>query len=162
MRNTLITVALAAALALAAGAGAQINEVPMKGLGNEWVKQLDLKGRMDWEWIETYPSEVYFATRKDAGRDGDVVTMWTRIEYRDPQGGPVAHRSVASRDAWDCAGKRRSNLSTIYYRWSNLEDGDPQKGTPGLAQWDAVEPGSLGATLLEFACSLEPAAEPSP
>jgi hypothetical protein len=42
-------------LALTAPALAQITSVPMKGVGNEWVKQLDLKGRMDWEWIETYP-----------------------------------------------------------------------------------------------------------
>ena len=34
-------------------AAAQITTVPMKGVGNEWVKNLDLRGRMDWEWIET-------------------------------------------------------------------------------------------------------------
>ena len=40
----------------------------MKGVGNEWVKELDLRGRMDWEWIETYPEQVYFATRHDSSR----------------------------------------------------------------------------------------------
>ncbi len=162
MRNRLIAAALAGvALVLAAGSAAQINEVPMKGLGNEWVKRLDLKGRMDWEWIETYPTAVYFATRQDVERDGDVVTLWTRIEYRDPQASPVPHRSVASRDAWDCASKRRSNVSVLYYEWNDLEDSEPGKGTPGLPSWDAVEPGTLGATLLDFACSLDPASGPA-
>ena len=27
---------------------------------------LELRGRMDWEWIETYPEQVYFATRHEA------------------------------------------------------------------------------------------------
>lgn len=145
-----------AGLALAGLAAAQINEVPMKGLGNDWVKELDLKGRMDWEWIETYPSEVYFASRQDAEREGDIVKMWTRVEYRDPQAQPAPHRSVASRDAWDCAMKRQANLSTVYYRWSNLDDTEPQTAVTMLQDWKVVEPGSLGATLLEFACSLKP------
>lgn len=151
-----------AGLALAGLAAAQINEVPMKGLGNEWVKQLDLKGKMDWEWIETYPSEVYFATRQDAEREGDIVRMWTRIEYRDPQAQPTPHRSVASRDAWDCASQRKANLSTVYYRWNNLDDTEPQTAVTLLQDWRAVDPGTLGATLLEFACSLQPASPAAP
>jgi len=140
---------------LASGlAGAQINEVPMKGEGNDWVKALDLKGRMDWEWIETYTDEVYFATRQDHERDGDVVTMWTRIEYRVPQA-PGPYQSVASRDKWDCKNKRQANVSIVYYTWHNLEDNDPDTAVSSLESWEGIEPGSLGETLLEFACSLE-------
>jgi hypothetical protein len=41
--------ALVAPVLLAAlPAAAQLTTVPMKGAGNEWVKQLDLRGRMDW------------------------------------------------------------------------------------------------------------------
>ena len=75
---------------------AQITTVPMKGVGNEWVKELELHGRMDWEWIETYPEQVYFATRHEAERKGDIVTMWMRIEYKHPQN-PLAHKSAMSR-----------------------------------------------------------------
>ena len=136
----------------------QVVEVPMKGLGNEWVKQLDLKGRMDWEWVETYPSEVYFVTRQDVAREGDVVTMWTRVEYRDPQL-PGPHRSVASRDSWDCATQRRAQLSTLYYKWNNLDDPEPQRSVTMMQSWQGIEPGSLGETLLEFACGLQPTQE---
>ena len=52
MNPRLATLVMAAAL-VATGATAQVNEVPMKGAGNDWVKELKLKGRMDWEWIET-------------------------------------------------------------------------------------------------------------
>ena len=79
-------------------AAAQITTVPMKGVGNEWVKDLDLRGRMDWEWIETYPEQVYFATRHDSSRAGNIVTMWTRIEYKYPHH-PLEHRSRRRRSA---------------------------------------------------------------
>lgn len=155
MNRHVMKLALAAAGLLVLGpALGQVNEVPMQGAGNEWVKELDLKGRLEWEWIETYPDQVYFATRQDAQRDGDVVTMWTRIEYRVPQE-PGAYRSVASRDQWDCAGKRKANVNTVYYRWKNLDDNEAMTSRANLPDWQVVEPGSLGATLLDFACSLE-------
>jgi hypothetical protein len=152
MNPRLAALVMAAAL-VATGATAQVNEVPMKGAGNDWVKELKLKGRMDWEWIETYSQEVYFATRQDFQRDGDLVTMWTRIEYREPQD-PIAHRSTASRDVWDCKAHRKANVNTVFYRWNNLDDNEPQTAVAGLRDWEVVKPDSLGDTLLKFACSL--------
>jgi hypothetical protein len=143
----------AAGLMLLGPSWAQVNEVPMKGVGNDWVKELDLKGRMDWEWIETYSNEVYFVTRQDYERKGEMVTMWTRVEYREPQE-PGAHRSAASRDQWDCKGKRKANVNVVYYRWKNLDDNDAVTARANLPDWHPVEPGTLGNTLLQFACSL--------
>ena len=96
-----------AGLATLSPAFAQLTTVPMKGADNVWVKQLSLRGRMDWEWIETYPEQVYFATRHDSERHGDIVTMWTRLEYKHPQN-PLDHKSALSRDDWDCAKRQRS------------------------------------------------------
>lgn len=154
MNHHLLKLALTAAgLLLLGQATAQVNEVPMKGLGNEWVKKLDLKGTMDWEWIETYADEVYFATRHEFGREGDVVTMWTRIEYRIPQQ-PADHRSALSRDRWDCDAKRKANVNIVYFKWNNLDDTEPLTVRANLTDWHVVEPGSLGETLLNFACGL--------
>ena len=147
---------LAVAAMLAAGpAAAQITSVPMQGLGNEWVKQLELKGRMDWEWIETYPDRVFFATRRDAQRNGDIVTMWMRIEYKSPQS-PSTHRSALSRDEWDCKEKRRATMGTFFFKWNNLQDDDPERSTALFKTWEKIEPGTLAQTLLDFACSLTP------
>lgn len=134
---------------------AQINTVPMQGLGNEWVKQLQLRGTMEWEWIETYPDRVFFATRRAAHRDGDMVTMWMRIEYKDTQS-PSSHRSALSRDDWDCTQKRRANVATFFFRWNNLDDDDPERATAMLRNWEKIEPGTLADTLLQFACSIRP------
>lgn len=141
-------------LAAAPAALAQITTVPMKGVGNEWVKGLDLKGRMEWEWIETYPEQVYFATRHDAVREGDMVTMWTRVEYRHPQN-PLNHRSSVSRDQWDCKNRRRSTKGLVFYKFNNLEDETPERSTNPLQYWENVEKGTVGETLLNFACSIQ-------
>ncbi len=146
---------LAIALAAAAPAFAQLTTVPMKGLGNEWVKELELKGRMDWEWLETYPEQVYFATRHDSERSGDIVTMWLRIEYKHPQN-PLAHKSAVSRDDWDCAKRQRSTRGLVFYKWNNLEDESPERSTNLLRYWEKVDSGTIGETLLNFACSITP------
>lgn len=148
--------ALAVALLLAAPAVvAQLTTVPMKGAGNEWVRELDLKGRMDWEWIETYPDRVYFATRHDSKREGDIVTMWTRIEYKFAQS-PSSHKSSVSRDDWDCKERRRSTRGLVFYQWNNLEDQDPERSTNLLRTWEQIETNTVGETLWQFACSIRP------
>lgn len=149
-----LLVALAGS-ATAPPAAAQLETVPMKGLGNEWVKELELRGRMDWEWIETYPTQVYFATRHDSERNGDIVTMWLRIEYKDPQS-PARHKSAVSRDDWHCVKRQRSTRGLVFYKWNNLQDDDPERSTNLLRYWEKITPGSVGETLLNFACSIRP------
>lgn len=146
-------------LGLAREGLAQVNEVPMQGEGKEWVKQLDLRGKLDWEWLRTYPTEVYFATRNESSRQGDVVTLWTRVEYRDLQERPNPHRSIASQDQWDCAGRRKANIVTVFYRQSNLTD-SAGTSTANLPNWQVIEPDTLGELLLEFACGLSAAPRP--
>ena len=136
-------------------AAAQITTVPMKGAGNEWVKELDLRGRMDWEWIETYPEQVYFATRHDSDRKGDIVTMWTRVEYKHAQS-PLAHKSALSKDDWDCKNRQRSTSGVFFYKWNNLQTDreTPERSTNLLRSWEKIEKGTIGETLLNFACSI--------
>ena len=135
---------------------AQITTVPMKGVGNEWVKQLELQGRMAWEWIETYPEVVYFVTRHEAERKGDIATMWMRIEYKHPQH-PLAHQSALSHDDWDCKHRTRSTRGVFFYAWNNLQTDrpEPEHSTNLLRTWEKVQKGTVGETLLEFACSIQ-------
>jgi hypothetical protein len=151
------TALLAAPLLLAMiPALAQITTVPMKGTGNEWVKELELRGTMDWEWIETYPEQVYFATRHEAERKGDVVSMWMRIEYRYPQN-PLDHRSALSHDDWDCRKRERSTAGVFFYKWNNLQTDkpEPEHSTNLLRTWEKVQPGTIGEGLLNFACGIQ-------
>jgi surface-adhesin protein E len=148
---------LAPLLLFAAGpAFAQITSVPMKGLGNEWVKELELRGRMDWEWIETYPEVVYFATRHESERKGDIVTMWMRIEYKHPQS-PLAHKSALSKDDWNCKTRQRSTSGVFFYKWNNLQTDrpEPEHSTNLMRTSEKVEAGTIGETLLNFACGIK-------
>lgn len=140
---------------------AQLTTVPMKGADNVWVRQLSLKGRMEWEWLETYPEQVYFATRHDYERHGDIVTMWTRLEYKYPQR-PLQHRSALSRDDWDCSNRRRSTTLLVFYKFNNLEDQSPLSSSSPLPSWENIEAGTIGETLLDFACSLQSATPAAP
>jgi hypothetical protein len=147
---------LAAPLLLAAiPAMAQLTSVPMKGAGNEWVRALELRGTMDWEWIETYPEQVFFATRHEATRNGDVVSMWMRIEYHHPQN-PLEHRSALSHDDWNCAKRERSTTGVFFYKWNNLQTDrpEPEHSTNLLRSWEKVQPDTIGETLLNFACGI--------
>ena len=146
---------LVPALLAALPAVAQITTVPMKGAGNEWVKELDLRGRMDWEWIETYPEQVYFATRHDSDRKGDTVTMWTPVEYKHAQS-PLAHKTALSKDDWDCKNRQRSTSGVFFYKWNNLQTDreTPERSTNLLRSWEKIEKGTIGETLLNFACSI--------
>ena len=161
--NTRRCAALVIGLVAAAPALAQLTTVPMKGVGNEWVKKLDLKGRMDWEWLETYPEQVYFATRHDSERKGDIVTMWTRVEYKHGQN-PLSHKSSVSRDDWDCQKLQRSTRGLVFYQWNNLQDESPERSTNLLRYWEKIEKGTIGETLLQFACSItiQPLIQPEP
>lgn len=142
-------------LLAAAPALAQITTVPMEGVGNEWVKELDLRGRMDWEWIDTFPDRVFFATRHDSERKGDTVRMWMRIEYKHAQN-PLAHKSAVSRDDWDCKKRQRSTVTVLFYKWNNLQTDrpEPEHSTNLLRSWEKIEPGTTGEALFNFACSI--------
>jgi hypothetical protein len=153
-------------LAVAPAALAQLTTVPMKGIGNEWVKDLELQGRMDWEWIETYPEQVFFATRHESERKGDIVSMWMRIEFKHPQN-PLAHKSALSHDDWDCKKRQRSTAGVFFYKWNNLQTDapEPEHSTNLIRSWEKVESGTIGEALLNFACSIRqvtPIIKPEP
>ncbi len=155
------SLALVALFALPMAAQAQLLSVPQRGVADEWVKQLKIPLGQDWEWIETYQDRVFFVTAVDAKRKGDTVTMWTRVEFKEPQGTAQSpYRSIASFDDWDCKAKRRGTTLVIMYRYSNLEDRTPLRATNAMKQWEPVPPRTVGEAMLEFACGLKLVAEP--
>ena len=139
-------------------ASAQLLTVPRMGVAGDWVKRLQIPLDSDWEWIETAEDRVFFATRLGATRKGDVVTMWLRVEFRDPQ--PAGkHLSVAEKDEWDCRTRKRSTLAATLYRWNNLQDSDPNRAAAALRTWEDVPKGSVGEAMLDFACGIHPASQ---
>lgn len=158
-RRAAMRKAVLALLVLApAAARAQLLTVPQMGIAGEWVKRLEIRLDSDWEWIQTAEDRVFFATRLGASRKDDIVTMWLRVEFRDPQ--PAGkHLSVAEKDEWDCRTRKRSTLATTLHRWNNLQDTNPNTAAAALRTWENVPRGTVGEALLEFACSIHPPAQ---
>lgn len=148
-------VALLLASTMPVSAHAQLLSVPRMGVAGDWVKNLEIRLDSDWEWVETGPDRVYFATSLGAARRGDLVTMWVRVEYRDPQP-PGNYLSVAEKNEWDCGKRRRSVIASTLHRWNNLRDSAPTQATVSLRTWEDIKKDTVGEPLLDFACSLHP------
>lgn len=142
-----------AVLALPLCARAQLESVPRMGIANDWVQRIHIELDSQWEWVETAPDRVYFATRLGAQRQGDVVSMWMRVEYRDPEP-PDQRLSAAERSEWDCAHRRRAVREMVVHRWNNLDDTDPDQAKVEGRVWEDIKPKTAGESLLNFACAI--------
>jgi hypothetical protein len=61
-----------------------------------------------------------------------------------------------SRDDWDCKKRQRSTRGLVFYKFNNLQDDTPERSTNLLRYWEKIEKGTIGETLLLFACSIKP------
>lgn len=152
----LVAGAIVALLWLPQQAWAQFESVPRMGITTDWVKKLNIPLDSQWEWIETANDRVFFATRLAARRRGDVVSMWIRVEYRDPQP-PDNRLSVAERSEWDCANRRRAVRDSVVHKWNNLDDANPIRAEIPLRSWEPIKDDTAGEALLDFACAIHPA-----
>jgi hypothetical protein len=61
-----------------------------------------------------------------------------------------------SLDYWDCKNRQRSTRGVFFYKWNNLQTDrpEPEHSTNLLRSWEKVEKGTIGETLLNFACSI--------
>ncbi|HUG03099.1 MAG TPA: surface-adhesin E family protein, partial [Steroidobacteraceae bacterium] len=78
-----------------------------------------------------------------------------RLEYKHAQS-PLSHRSSVSRDDWDCRKRQRSTRGLVFYKFNNLQDESPERSTNLLRYWEKIDRGTVGETLLQFACSIKP------
>lgn len=153
----LVPGAVLAVLLLPQQAWAQFESVPRMGITTDWVKKLNIPLDSQWEWIETATDRVFFATRLAARRRGDIVSMWIRVEYRDPQP-PDNRLSVAERSEWDCANRRRAVRESVVHRWNNFDDANPIQAEIPLRSWEQIKDDTAGEALLDFACAIHTAA----
>ena len=47
-----------------------------------------------------------------------------------------------------------NGFAHVFYKWNNLQDESPERSTNPLRYWEKIEPGTIGETLLNFACSI--------
>jgi hypothetical protein len=128
---------------------------------NTWAASLDKLPNGGWEFLMVSPDGAYaiFGSHRHATREGSVVSLWLRYEYRESQtlDGSTSYKSVVYRDMNDCAGVRSKFIASTFYGENNLGgSGTSYTHDDGKVAWAPVIPGTVGDSLLDWACKTTP------
>jgi hypothetical protein len=122
-----------------------------------WVRTLDPLTSGGWEFrsVATDGSWAIFSSTHQFKRSGQVVTLWMRNEYPEPQLGQSGpYLSAVEKVQYDCKKEQSRRLLVIYYAANNIQ-GDEQteeadgKNTP----WNPIVPGTRDESNFLWACS---------
>ncbi len=121
-----------------------------------WVRTLDPMTSGGWEFraVDNRASWATFSSSHQLKRSGQVVTVWLRQEYAEPQTGNTgSYLSEVEKVQYDCKKEQTRDLLAVYYVANNVqgsqqtEESDP-KNTP----WNAIVPGTREETTFLWAC----------
>jgi hypothetical protein len=122
-----------------------------------WVRTLDPMTSGGWEFrsVGTDGSWAVFSTTHQMKREGQVVTVWMRHEYAEPQtGDDGAYLSAVEKEEYDCKKQQTRTLLIVYYAANNIQgaqqtEESEKKTTP----WSSIVPGTREETNFNWACS---------
>jgi len=144
------------------------NEEKKKSLADTataWARGLDPLLAGGWELLSVSPDGTLavFGSHRHGTRKGSVVAVWLRFEYREGKSiDGVSYKSVVERDLYDCGRVASKGVSATYYFENNLQSPGPSNVyEEGKIAWDPAIPGTLGDSLLSWACRTTPGAQPA-
>ncbi len=124
-----------------------------------WVRTLDPMTSGGWEFrsVATDGSWAVYSSTHQFKRSGQIVTVWMRHEYAEPQtsdSGP--YLSAVEKTQFDCKKQQSRKLLVVYYSANNIQGSDQTdeadaKNTP----WDAIVPGTRDEANFLWACAQE-------
>ena len=97
-----------------------------------------------------------YSTDHQLTRKGQLVSVWLRQEYAEPQQGSGAqpYLSTVENVQYDCAKNRVRALVVIYYTENNIRGGeDSEQSDPKEAPWSPIVPGTLAELNFQWACA---------
>ena len=145
----------------------QQKKTELAGSRDTWAASLDKLPNGGWIYLTVSPDGTYavFGSHRHAIREGNVVALWLRYEYRESQTNhaAVGYKSVVERDMYDCARVTSKAVADTYYSDNNLGGGGGTSYTyeEKSVTWVPVIPGTLGDTLLDWACKSVPRPQPA-
>jgi hypothetical protein len=148
-----------ACLALAA----QQKKAEYAATRNTWAASLDKLPNGGWEYLGVMGDGTYafFGSHRHAIREGNIVSIWLRYEYRDQQATNANERfkSDVVRQMFDCTRMTTKSVATTYYPENNLDGiGPSYVYDETKVGWAPAIPGTVGDTLLDWACKTVPRA----
>ena len=135
--------------------------------GDTWAASLAKLPNGGWTLLMVSPDGTYavFGSHRHATRDGNVVALWLRHEYREEQTTSAGERFRSSvvRSMFDCARVASKGVSYTYYSRNNLDAVGPSYTYDETkVAWSPAIPGTMGDSLLDWACktTTRPPAKP--
>ena len=124
-----------------------------------WVLTLDPMTSGGWEFraVDNRGSWATFSRTHQLKRSGQVVTVWLRQEYAEPQtGNTVPYLSEVEKVQYDCKKEQARDLLAVYYTANNVQGGGQQteESDPKSTPWNAIVPGTREETTFLWACGL--------
>jgi len=122
-----------------------------------WVHTLDPMSAGGWEFrtVATDGSWATFSSTHQLKRSGQVVTLWLRQEYAEPQtGGGSPYSSLVEKAQYDCKKEQTRGLLVIYYSGNNIQGSEQtEESDPKDTPWAAVVPGTREELNFQWACA---------
>jgi len=122
-----------------------------------WVRTLDPMASGGWEFrsVATDGSWAIFSSTHQMKRSGQVVTVWMRHEYAEPQTGDSgAYLSAVEKEQYDCKKEQSRDLLVIYYAANNIQgNAQTEEDDPKTAPWNPIVPGTREETSFLWACA---------
>lgn len=130
-----------------------------------WAASLDKLPNGGWAFlrVDAKGTNAIFGSHTHATREGNIVALWLRYEYREAQTDQpgLNYKSFVEREIFDCGNVKYKIVAEIYYSESNLGGVSraPYEYDEAKVGWTAAIPGTLGDSLLDWACKAAPRAK---
>jgi hypothetical protein len=121
-----------------------------------WVRTLDPMSSGGWEFraVSNDGATATFSSTHQMKRSGQVVTVWLRLEYAEPQSGADGlYLSTVEKTQYDCKKEQTRDLLVIYYALNNIQGGaQTEEADPKANPWNAIVPGTREEVNSIWAC----------
>jgi len=125
-----------------------------------WAGTLDKLPSGEWQYLMVSDDGTFatFGSHRHSSREGDIVAIWIRYEFRTPQETGEPFKSLVERDEYDCVRIAARRISYTHYAENNLGTVMSSHTEQFQAHdgWVPVIPGSTGEFLLDWACKTTP------
>jgi hypothetical protein len=122
-----------------------------------WVHTLDPMTSGGWEFrsVATDGSWAIFSSTHQLKRSGQIVTVWMRHEYAEPQtGDDGAYLSAVEKQQYDCKKQQSRSLMVVYYAANNIQGSEQTEEADGKnTPWNAIVPGTREESSFLWACA---------
>jgi surface-adhesin protein E len=122
-----------------------------------WVRTLDPMTSGGWEFrsVAGDGSWAVFSSTHQLKRDGQLVTIWMRHEYAEPQTGEDGqYLSAVEKEEYDCKKQKSRSLMIVYYASNNIQGSQQtEEADAKTAPWSAIIPGTRDEMSFLWACN---------